>query len=109
MVTGTKKREILRADLLQTNDKKKSKDGAKSKRMRLDAESIEFKKNWEEAQSLLQSPPNVLPSIVTIEGYDFEEYEVTFHMLRIFGHFHQITIFLLSLFCFFFFCAQILK
>ena len=76
-MAGPKKREISRSDASHTNEKRKSKDGTKSKRIRLDAESIEFKKNWEEAQSLLQSPPNVLPSIVTIEGYDFEEYEVT--------------------------------
>ncbi|KAI5078065.1 hypothetical protein GOP47_0007889 [Adiantum capillus-veneris] len=57
-------------------EKRKAKDVvAKAKRQQVEAEKIEFRKNWEAAQNLLRSPPNVIPSIVTIEGYDFEEYE----------------------------------
>ncbi|CAM6104771.1 unnamed protein product [Calypogeia fissa] len=50
--------------------------GGKSKRLRLENEdSIELKINWEEAQELLRPPPSILPSVVTIEGHEFEEYE----------------------------------
>ncbi|MCO5614420.1 hypothetical protein L7F22_068702 [Adiantum nelumboides] len=45
----------------------------KAKKPRCD--NLEFKVPWKETQSLLQSPPNVIPSIVTIEGLEFEEYE----------------------------------
>ncbi|KAH7279752.1 hypothetical protein KP509_37G034700 [Ceratopteris richardii] len=58
------------------SDKRKANDLIhKAKRPRCDSSSLEFKLNWEIAQSFLRSPPNVTPSIVTIEGYDFEEYE----------------------------------
>ncbi|MCO5592400.1 hypothetical protein L7F22_046403 [Adiantum nelumboides] len=58
-------------------EKRKAKDVVtKAKRQQVEAEKIEFRKNWEAAQNLLQSPPNVTPTIVTIEGYDFEEYEI---------------------------------
>ncbi|BBN16131.1 RAV-like factor [Marchantia polymorpha subsp. ruderalis] len=50
--------------------------GGKSKRLRLENEdSLELKNSWEEAQELLRPPPSVVPSIVTIEGHEFEEYE----------------------------------
>ncbi|KAJ6815729.1 putative pentatricopeptide repeat-containing protein [Iris pallida] len=50
--------------------------GCKSKRLRIENEdSIELKLTWEEAQELLRPPPNVVPSVVVIEGHEFEEYE----------------------------------
>ncbi|XP_078436565.1 B3 domain-containing protein Os07g0563300-like isoform X2 [Wolffia australiana] len=50
--------------------------GSKNKRLRIENEdSIELKLTWEEAQELLQPPPNHKPSIVVIEGHEFEEYE----------------------------------
>ncbi|XP_021911454.1 B3 domain-containing protein Os07g0563300-like [Carica papaya] len=55
--------------------RKSSTLGSKSKRLRLDSEDlIELKLTWEEAQGLLRPPSNV-PSIVVIEGFEFEEYE----------------------------------
>ncbi|PKI26350.1 hypothetical protein CRG98_048961, partial [Punica granatum] len=36
---------------------------------------MELRLTWEEAQDLLRPPPSVGPSIVTIEGHDFEEYD----------------------------------
>lgn len=57
--------------------RKSSTLGSKSKRLRLDSEDlIELKLTWEEAQGLLRPPSNV-PSIVVIEGFEFEEYEVS--------------------------------
>lgn len=51
--------------------------GSKNKRLRIENEdSIELKLTWEEAQELLHPPPNHKPSIVVIEGHEFEEYEV---------------------------------
>ncbi|KAH6555175.1 hypothetical protein KP509_1Z276200 [Ceratopteris richardii] len=69
-------REASTYNLSVFSDRRKAKDiASKAKRPKYDSNSLEFKMNWEEAQSLLRSPPNVIPNIVTIEGYDFEEYE----------------------------------
>lgn len=39
-------------------------------------DALELRLTWEEAQDLLQPPPSVTPSIVTVEGHIFEEYDV---------------------------------
>lgn len=50
---------------------------SKRKRLRIENEdSLELKLTWEEAQELLRPPPNHPPSIMVIEGHEFEEYEV---------------------------------
>ncbi|KAK9085124.1 hypothetical protein Sjap_025535 [Stephania japonica] len=50
--------------------------GSKSKRLLIENEDIiELKLTWEQAQGLLRPPPNHVPSIVVVEGYEFEEYE----------------------------------
>ncbi|RWW81229.1 hypothetical protein BHE74_00010401 [Ensete ventricosum] len=50
--------------------------GSKSKRLRIENEdSMELKLTWEEAQQLLRPPPNCVPSVVLVEGHEFEEYE----------------------------------
>ncbi|MED6145148.1 hypothetical protein PIB30_022291 [Stylosanthes scabra] len=50
--------------------------GSKSKRLRIENEDmIELKITWQEAQGLLRPPPDHVPSIVVIEGFEFEEYE----------------------------------
>ncbi|KAJ6827360.1 B3 domain-containing protein-like [Iris pallida] len=50
--------------------------GSKSKRLRIENEdSIELKITWEEAQELLRPHPNDVPSVVVIEGHEFEEYK----------------------------------
>ncbi|KAF8664484.1 hypothetical protein HU200_054659 [Digitaria exilis] len=47
----------------------------KNKRLRIENdESMELKITWEEAQELLRPPPKA-PSIVIIDGHEFEEYE----------------------------------
>ncbi|XP_044460534.1 B3 domain-containing protein Os07g0563300-like isoform X2 [Mangifera indica] len=49
--------------------------GSKNKRPKIESEDhIELKLTWEEAQGLLR-PPNNAPTVVVIEGYEFEEYE----------------------------------
>ncbi|KAJ6364112.1 hypothetical protein OIU76_029121 [Salix suchowensis] len=56
--------------------RKSSTLGSKSKRLRIEKEDmIELKLTWEEAQGLLRPPPDHVPSIVAIEGFEFEEYE----------------------------------
>ncbi|XAR59114.1 hypothetical protein NMG60_11014769 [Bertholletia excelsa] len=48
----------------------------KSKRLRIEnGDLIEVKLTWEQAQMLLRPPPNHVPSVVLIEGFEFEEYE----------------------------------
>lgn len=50
--------------------------GPKIKRFRIDnEESMELKITWEEAQELLR-PPLKAPSVVIVDGHEFEEYEV---------------------------------
>ncbi|XP_020159212.1 B3 domain-containing protein Os07g0563300 isoform X1 [Aegilops tauschii subsp. strangulata] len=49
--------------------------GPKIKRFRIDnEESMELKITWEEAQELLR-PPLKAPSVVIVDGHEFEEYE----------------------------------
>ncbi|KAL6856119.1 hypothetical protein ACP4OV_018921 [Aristida adscensionis] len=49
--------------------------GQKIKRLRMDSEeSMELKITWEEAQDMLRPPPKA-PSIVVVDGHEFEEYE----------------------------------
>ncbi|KAH7291424.1 hypothetical protein KP509_29G016600 [Ceratopteris richardii] len=61
---------------LATDKKKLRPPPSKSKRAFADMdEAAEFRITWQEAQDLLRSPPNVAPSIITIEGFEFEEYE----------------------------------
>ncbi|KAF9683512.1 hypothetical protein SADUNF_Sadunf04G0021500 [Salix dunnii] len=56
--------------------RKSSTLGSKSKRLRIEKEDmIELKLTWEEAQGLLRPPPDHVPSIVAIEGFEFEEYK----------------------------------
>ncbi|KAG6467567.1 hypothetical protein ZIOFF_074597 [Zingiber officinale] len=68
--------------LLQVPSKRKAKTlGSKSYRLRIEnEESMELKLTWEEAQKLLRPAPNSSPSIVVIEGHEFEEYEL--YMVR---------------------------
>ncbi|KAJ7564847.1 hypothetical protein O6H91_02G036300 [Diphasiastrum complanatum] len=74
---ATKAKEGSPFEALLLADKKKGRPlGAKSKRLRLDnADALELKITWEEAQELLRPPPGVVPSIVTVDGQEFEEYE----------------------------------
>ncbi|XP_031393777.1 B3 domain-containing protein Os07g0563300 isoform X2 [Punica granatum] len=64
------------AKISLSRKRKNSTLGLKNKRLRIDSEDlIELKLTWEEAQGLLRPPPDHAPSIVVIEGFEFEEYE----------------------------------
>ncbi|KAK2965833.1 hypothetical protein RJ640_001805, partial [Escallonia rubra] len=55
--------------------RKNSTLGSKSKRLRIEnGDMIELKLTWEQAQGLLRPPPNHAPSVMVIEGFEFEEY-----------------------------------
>ncbi|XP_057814734.1 B3 domain-containing transcription repressor VAL2 isoform X1 [Cryptomeria japonica] len=73
---GGKSKDSSSQSLL-TPEKKKSRNlCAKSKRLCIDnGDAFELKLAWEEAQDLLHPPPKAVPSIVMIEGHEFEEYE----------------------------------
>ncbi|XP_068639540.1 B3 domain-containing protein Os07g0563300-like isoform X2 [Aristolochia californica] len=59
-----------------SNKRKTSTIGSKSKRLRINNEdAMVLKLTWEEAQGLLRPPTKLEPSIVVIEGHEFEEYE----------------------------------
>lgn len=40
-------------------------------------EALELKLSWEEAQELLRPAPSAKPTVVMIEDYEFEEYDVS--------------------------------
>ncbi|ESR62467.1 hypothetical protein CICLE_v10014219mg [Citrus x clementina] len=68
--------EALGAKSSISRKRKNTTLGSKSKRLKIENEDvIELKLTWEEAQGLLRPPPNNVPSVVVIEGYEFEEYE----------------------------------
>ncbi|KAL9346723.1 hypothetical protein Peur_061576 [Populus x canadensis] len=68
-------KEVLEAKS-SIKKRKSSTLGSKSKRLRIENEDmIELKLTWEEAQGLLRPAPDHVPSIVVIEGFEFEEYE----------------------------------
>ncbi|XP_044497204.1 B3 domain-containing protein Os07g0563300-like isoform X2 [Mangifera indica] len=55
--------------------RKNTASGSKNKCPKIETgDQIELKLTWEEAQGLLR-PPNNAPTVVVIEGYEFEEYE----------------------------------
>ncbi|XP_057993562.1 B3 domain-containing transcription repressor VAL1 isoform X2 [Hevea brasiliensis] len=65
------------AQSLAMAEKKRTRNiGPKSKRLLMHSEdALELRLTWEEAQDLLRPPPNVKPSIVTIEDHELEEYD----------------------------------
>lgn len=65
-----------------TPEKKRARNiGLKSKRLLMHSEdAMELRLTWEEAQDLLRAPPNVDPSVVTIEDHEFEEYAVSINV-----------------------------
>ena len=70
-------KEVLGAKSSISRKRKNSTLRTKSKRIRIENEDlIQLKITWEEAQGLLRPPPNLVPSVVLIEGFEFEEYEV---------------------------------
>ncbi|GJN33429.1 hypothetical protein PR202_gb22027 [Eleusine coracana subsp. coracana] len=61
---------------LQFFQKRSRNIGSKSRRFLMDAEeALELKLTWEEAQELLRPAPTAKPNVVTIEDYEFEEYD----------------------------------
>jgi hypothetical protein len=62
----------------QQMDRKRGRPlGSKSKRLRLDTDdALLLKSSWEEAQELLRPPPSAVPTTITIDGHEFEEYSV---------------------------------
>ncbi|KAG6696658.1 hypothetical protein I3842_09G158800 [Carya illinoinensis] len=68
-------KEVLGGKSSISRKRKSSTLRPKSKRLRIENEDlIELKLTWEEAQGLLR-PPNCVPSVVVIKGFEFEEYE----------------------------------
>ncbi|XP_074585324.1 B3 domain-containing protein Os07g0563300-like isoform X2 [Curcuma longa] len=76
-ITSLVQKDGSTSKLLQVPSKRKAKAlGLKSNCLRIENEEpMEFKLTWEEAQMLLCPAPNSSPSIVVIEGLEFEEYE----------------------------------
>ncbi|XP_038690379.1 B3 domain-containing protein Os07g0563300-like [Tripterygium wilfordii] len=69
-------KEALGAKSSIPRKRKSSTLGSKSKRLQIENEDlIELKLTWEEAQGLLRPPLNHSPSVIVIEGFEFEEYE----------------------------------
>ncbi|KAL6206956.1 hypothetical protein ACLB2K_024201 [Fragaria x ananassa] len=74
--SGYVSKDVVGAKSLISRKRKNSILGSKSKRLRIEKEDlIELKITWEEAQGLLRPPPKHVPTVVVIEGFEFEEYE----------------------------------
>jgi hypothetical protein len=70
---------------LQFLQKRSRNIGSKSRRFLMDAEdAMELKLTWEEAQELLRPAPSAKPTIVMIEDYEFEEYDVSLLFISLF-------------------------
>ena len=70
---------------LQFLQKRSRNIGSKSRRFLMDAEdAMELKLTWEEAQELLRPAPTAKPTIVMIEDYEFEEYDVSLLFISLF-------------------------
>ena len=70
---------------LQFLQKRSRNIGSKSRRFLIDAEdAMELKLTWEEAQELLRPAPTSKPTIVMIEDYEFEEYDVSLLFISLF-------------------------
>ncbi|XP_073389703.1 B3 domain-containing protein Os07g0679700 isoform X2 [Physcomitrium patens] len=59
-------------DTFQHDDRIAGVLGSKGKRLRVNADEYA---EWKEMQDLLRPAPGALPTVLTIEGHDFEEYE----------------------------------
>ncbi|KAM7262621.1 hypothetical protein ACFE04_000304 [Oxalis oulophora] len=69
-------KELIGPNSTGSRKRKYSTLGSKSKRLRFENEDmIELKLTWEEAQGLLRPPIEHLPSVVVVEGFEFEEFE----------------------------------
>lgn len=73
----------LLAQSMMAPERKRSRNiGSKGKRLVIDSQdALELKLTWEEVQDMLRPPPSVKPSTVTVEDYEFEEYEVSHFLL----------------------------
>lgn len=60
-------------DTFQHDDRIAGVLGSKGKRLRVNADEYA---EWKEMQDLLRPAPGALHTVLTIEGHDFEEYEV---------------------------------
>jgi hypothetical protein len=70
---------------LQFLQKRSRNIGSKSRRFLIDAEdAMELKLTWEEAQELLRPAPTAKPTVVMIEDYEFEEYDVSLLFISLF-------------------------
>lgn len=69
-------KEVLGAKSATRNKRKNSTLGLKSKHLKLEKDDlIELELTLEQAQGLVRPPLNRIPSVVVIEGLEFEEYE----------------------------------
>lgn len=60
-------------------ERKRSRNiGPKSKRLLIDnQDALELKLTWEEIQEMFRPPTSASPTTITIEDYEFEEYDVS--------------------------------
>ncbi|KAG8377129.1 hypothetical protein BUALT_Bualt09G0136300 [Buddleja alternifolia] len=67
---------LLPQQLLFPERKRSRNIGPKSKRLLIDGhDALELKLSWEEVQDMLRPPSTVKPSTISVEDYEFEEFE----------------------------------
>lgn len=71
--------EDSRPQSVPNSEKKRTRNiGPKNKRLLMNSEeALELRLTWEEAQDLLRPPPSASPSIVIVEDFEVEEYDVS--------------------------------
>ncbi|KAJ3682911.1 hypothetical protein LUZ60_013138 [Juncus effusus] len=70
---GTRRESNEGSSLLQ---KRSRNIGLKSRRLSMDSDdAMDLRLTWEEAQDLLRPAPSAKPNVVTIEDFEFEEYD----------------------------------
>jgi len=76
-----KKGAVIRAALPQVLHRVNTISGSLGPRRKRLWMELEEYIDWEGWQNLLQAPPGAVPTIVSIEGHDFEEYTVCDHII----------------------------
>lgn len=70
--------ETLEAKAICHGKRKNSILGSKGKRLRVENEDmIELKITWNQAQGLMRPSPKIVPTVIVVEDFEIEEFEVS--------------------------------
>ncbi|XP_051128420.1 B3 domain-containing protein Os07g0563300-like isoform X2 [Andrographis paniculata] len=76
LVNGHIKEKVLDDKIISHSKRKNGNIPAKNKRLRFENDDvIDLKLTWKEAQMLLRAPAKTTPSLIIVDGFEFEEFE----------------------------------